>query len=191
MKVNRKGQSSVLDSKQLDLLIQALPEQTHKPLAYLLRKTACRISEGRQLTWDCISDTAILFPAEITKGKLQSREVPLDPQLAQILDFWKIKWSELHSYYPKSTDFLFPGRDFDKPVTTRAFDLALRAAAKKLNLRGVSTHSFRRSSLTSASDHGVPLRHIQSISGHRSLAVLQKYLEVKDEHKVQAVSSFA
>jgi integrase/recombinase XerD len=34
---------------------------------------------------------------------------------------------------------------------------------------------------------GVPLRVIQKISGHSSLATLQRYLEVSDEQVIEAV----
>jgi integrase/recombinase XerD len=41
------------------------------------------------------------------------------------------------------------------------------------------------------SDAGVPvpLRHIQSISGHRTLAALERYLGVTDEQKKSAIAT--
>ena len=75
-------------------------------------------------------------------------------------------------------------------MTRRNVDYALRDACKKIGIEGVSTHSFRRSALTAASDKGVPLRVLQSISGHSSLEMLQKYLDVKDESKRQAAMAF-
>ena len=41
------------------------------------------------------------------------------------------------------------------------------------------------------SNEGIPLRIIQEISGHRSLAALQKYLEVSPEQVRGAVSSLS
>jgi integrase/recombinase XerD len=41
--------------------------------------------------------------------------------------------------------------------------------------------------LTMMSNRGVPLRVIQKISGHSSLEVLQRYLEVSDEQIGAAV----
>jgi len=54
---------------------------------------------------------------------------------------------------------------------------------------GVSTHSFRRTALTSLSNAGVPLRVIQEISGHQSLTALQKYLEVNEEQVANAIQA--
>jgi integrase/recombinase XerD len=35
----------------------------------------------------------------------------------------------------------------------------------------------------------VPLRHIQSISGHRTLAALERYLGVTDQQKQSAIAT--
>ncbi|WP_419547184.1 tyrosine-type recombinase/integrase, partial [Microcystis sp.] len=66
-------------------------------------------------------------------------------------------------------------------------DLVLRQACDRLGLKGISTHSFRRTALTRMHLAGVPLRTIQRISGHSSLAALAFYLEVTDENVRDAV----
>ena len=191
MKNNRFGQAKVLDSNQLDLLINSLPEKTHQPLAQVLRRTGTRVSEGRQITWGCISKDSILFPATIVKGKLKTREIPLHPELDLILATWRIKWRNIYKREPNSNDFVFPGRDFDHPITTRAFDKALRVAALKANIHGFSTHGFRRSALSAASSAGIPLRDIQELSGHADLGTLQRYLQVSEEAKKKVALAFA
>ncbi|MBD2438787.1 tyrosine-type recombinase/integrase [Nostoc sp. FACHB-110] len=50
-----------------------------------------------------------------------------------------------------------------------------------------TTHSFRRTALTRMSDAGIPLRHIQEISGHRTLAALERYLGVTEKQKQNAI----
>ena len=69
-------------------------------------------------------------------------------------------------------------------------DKALRGVCAELDIVGASTHSLRRSALTAASDKGVPLRVLQSISGHSSLEMLQRYLDVRDEAKRAAAMAF-
>ena len=41
------------------------------------------------------------------------------------------------------------------------------------------------------SNGGVPLRHIQSISFHKTLSALERYLDVSDEQKFQAISQLS
>jgi len=72
-------------------------------------------------------------------------------------------------------------------MSRRAFDHALRKACTELDLKGFSTHGFRRSFLTSAHQAGVPLRNLQAISGHASLNQISVYLEVPEQAKTDAV----
>ena len=67
-------------------------------------------------------------------------------------------------------------------------DWLLDQALAYVGLEGLGI-SFRRTALTNLSNAGVPLRVIQEISGHRSLASLQRYLEVSPEQKKQAIAA--
>ena len=78
-----------------------------------------------------------------------------------------------------------------KPISSQAFDLALKAATWKVNIKGFSSHGFRRSSLTAAHNNNVLLAHLRAVSGYQSLAVLQEYLAVKDRQNRAVVDSFA
>ena len=191
MKTNRYGQSAVLDSNQLDKLISALQGRHHQVLAEVCRRTACRISEGRQLTWASITSSGITFPKTICKGKLASRSVPTTIRLHEVLTSWRREWAALYGREPKPGDHVFPGRWGAEPMSSRAFMDALERAARETGLEGVSSHSFRRSALSSASEAGVPLAALRALSGHQSLSTLQRYLEISQSAKEQAAAAFA
>jgi len=191
MKTNRFGQAAVLTSDQLDKLISALRGRHHQVLAEVCRRTACRISEGRQLSWGMVTNGGITFAKPICKGKLASRSVPMTPKLQEVLANWKAEWVALNGREPQSRDFVFPGRFGGQCLSSRSFMGALRSAAFESGLEGVSSHSFRRSALSSASEAGVPLAALRSLSGHQSLATLQRYLEVSPTAKQQAAAAFA
>jgi len=191
MKTNRYGQAAVLTSEQLDSLILALRGQHHRVLAEVCRRTACRISEGRQLTWASITSAGITFPKTITKGKLASRSVPMTPKLQGVLAAWRTEWAALNGREPLDRDFVFRGRFAGEPISSRSFMDALERAAHKVGLEGVSSHSFRRSALSSASEAGVPLAALRALSGHQSLSTLQRYLEISQSAKEKAAAAFA
>ena len=191
MKTNRFGQAAVLSSTQLDLLIAALPAKHHQVLAEVCRRTGCRISEGRQLQWQSISQTHITFPKNITKAKLKSRTIPQVPRLREVLAQWRHEWAVMNGREPVNGDFVFPGRFAGQCLSSRAFMDALNAASHECGLEGVSSHSFRRSALTSAHNAGVPLSHLMALSGHESMSALQRYLHVTEDQKDQAALSFA
>ena len=66
MKKDRFGRARVLSTAELDLLLEALPEN-HRVLATLLRRTAARVSEGLQLKWRYVADGYVLLTAPTTK----------------------------------------------------------------------------------------------------------------------------
>ena len=76
-------------------------------------------------------------------------------------------------------------------MTRAAADAILKDACDRVGIAGASTHRFRRTCLTNLSNAGVPLRVIQEISGHASLASLQRYLEVRPEQVKGAIASLS
>ena len=186
MKINRYGKAEVLSTAELDLLLSVLPEN-HRVLATLLRRTAARVSEGLQLKWGYIGKTEIIFAAPTTKGKKKTRTVPIHPDLADQLSSWRQVVAPLNG----PDNWVFPGMNPGEHLTRRGFDHALRKAAGEIGMLGISTHTFRRSFLTAASQNGIPLRNIQSISGHSSLTMLSNYLDVSESAKNDCVMAGA
>ena len=191
-KTNRKGKSKVLDTNQLDNLISNLPLKHHKLIASICRNTACRISEACQLKWEDIRpDKKIYFPKEITKGKLKPREIPINQELLNELMEYKNECSHLKAENTSPNCYVFKSRNPNEHFSVRGFQHALKAAIERTNLQGTSSHSFRRTSLTTAHNAGVPTRHLMAVSGHASMDTLAGYLEVKDEDLVNATNLFA
>jgi len=208
VKHERFGQARVLSTAELDLLVSCLPAGPHRVLATLLRYTAARVSEGLQLRWAHVAGPAVLFPAPVTKRALKTREIPQHPALVEGLAEWRELWPwwvlkggegmngagslEERLNGPNPGDYLFPSdRNPQDHITRQAFDLRLRKAAEMAGLAGVSSHSFRRSGLSAASGAGIPLRTLQSLSGHSSLQTLALYLEVSEAQKRAAALAFA
>ena len=191
MKTNRNGQALVLSTAELDLLIEELPGGVHTVLASVCRRTGCRISEARQLKWENIFPGGITFPKSVCKNKLESRTIPIFSNLYDLLMEWKKEQELIKGQQLSPGAWVFVGRFGDKPITRQAHGKQLQKTIKRLGLLGVSSHSYRRSALTSASSKGLPLKAIQTLSGHKSLAVLSKYLEVSEEERMNVAQAFA
>ena len=191
MKINRYGQAKVLDSQELDLVINYLPSKFHQVLALTLRNTGARISEVIQLTWRDVEKESILFPKTIVKRKLKSREIFISESFYKCLMDWKQEWTLFKGREPLPEDYIFYGRFNGSHITSRAFFLALEKSLERAKIRGATSHSFRRSQLTKLHKSGLPLKIIQSLSGHSSLNTLSLYLQVDDEDKKRAISLLA
>ena len=182
----RCGQSEVLDACSLDKIMFELSHAVRAVLS-TCRFTVVRIQEALDLKWENMISSAVVIPKACTNKKMSTRTIPMNPRLWDEIEAWRSSFV----VQPSRTDWLFPSkRDAAKPFPRRTVDHALRMACRKLGSEGVSTHSFRRSALTAASSKGVPSRVIQSISGHSSLEVLQRYLSVTDNQKKLAALAF-
>ena len=162
-----------------------------RAIFYTARNTAGRISEVLSLKWSNIYEDCLVFPKAITKKKVRTREIPLNPKLRTELSSWKAAWPAVYHREPTPSDYLFPMTgDLSRHLLRRYADRLLRTACTKVGISGCSTHSMRRSALTATSDAGLPLRHIQELSGHSSLSVLQAYLSCSEQQKRAVAMAF-
>ena len=58
---------------------------------------------------------------------------------------------------------------------------------KNVGISGGSSHSGRKFFITSLANKGIGVRILASLAGHRSIAVTQRYIDVNDEQKRNAV----
>lgn len=58
-------------------------------------------------------------------------------------------------------------------------------------LDDATSHSGRRSSITTLASKGVGVRVLASLAGHRSIATTQRYIDVNDDMKRSAVELVA
>ena len=187
MKEDRKGRAKVLTSDQVDQVIKFLPSALHKTIALTLRISGARISEVIQLRWEDLDKEELQFPREITKKQLDTREIPIEEDYYNQMMIWKSEWAALKGRQPSKKDYIFPGRFNGSHITSRSFMYAHEEALERAEISKATTHSYRRTQLTQLHKKGVPLKVVQSLSGHRSLDTLSRYLEVSDQDKREAV----
>lgn len=189
MKVNKFGRAAILTPDQISLLFkEGFVKPRDKALFGVCLYTAARINEvctllrGDVIGIKGVRDILVIRSYN-TKGKQSTREIQVHPQLKQYIEehHQSDKWH--------TRPVLFPGRHGRGNIHKASADKILREVCLKLEIEGVSTHSFRRTALTRMSDQGVPLRHIQAISGHRTLAALERYLGVTEQQKLNAIAT--
>ena len=88
------------------------------------------------------------------------------------------------------------GRDIEKPLfyTQKRSGFSSNTATqlfisfyRKAGLVGATSHSGRRTFITSLAAKGVSVRLLASLAGHRSITTTQAYIDVNDEMKRHAV----
>jgi integrase/recombinase XerD len=184
MKINRNGQAEALTKEMFQKVLNAIDNSTHRLIFALCWYTTERPGAILQLqVGDVYKDAAgriphevIVIPAGSRKDK-RTREVPCAIALRQ----------ELKAFHPPESGYLFPGRG-DDHLTWSAYYKALQRTFERLGLRGYSTYSTRRGSLTTLARAGMSARKIQQLSGHATLSSLQRYLDVSEAEVQQMVS---
>jgi integrase/recombinase XerD len=176
MKTNRHGKSRILTQSEYQQLLGVLA-----PKFRVLLKLCCvsgfRISEALSIRkCDLVGDTIVLRKGD-TKGKLETREVPIPPEL--VMELLALDSDGI---------YFFSGRDTDRPMTRQNADYALRIACKKLGIEGTSWHGTRRFFINSLHHASVPMKVIQKAVGHRHLASTSRYIDVNEDQVRRAVS---
>jgi integrase/recombinase XerD len=190
LKRNRHGRGKVLTQQEIQLLFSSgLQTTLYRCLFAIALFSAARINEVCTLLTEDVFDkkgrvrTHLTIRKGNTKGQLGTRTIPI---IADLREF-------LITYYPEAGNpYLFPGRyDPTGHINPDSAARVLRKACSFVGIEGVSTHSFRRTALTQMSNAGIPLKVIATYSGHRDLAQLNAYLEVRDEQVLGAAASLS
>lgn len=189
MKINRCGQATPLDSKTFQLILDSFRSESHRLFWAIAWYSGERPSAILKMLVGHIYQNAakriprenMIFPLGNRKDKA-TREVPI----AQKLDLF------LRRQNIPQTGFLFPS--LAKPgdhLSLRVLDKALRRALKRCGLenQGYSLYSARRGFVTSLDRSGKSIKVIQSLTGHKNLSSLQRYIEVSDEQRKNAIDS--
>jgi integrase/recombinase XerD len=160
--------AAVLNADQISAMLAAASPRD-AALVVLMVVGAMRVGEATLLAWEDVQECSITIPGGVTKTGA-TRNFTLPPAACQ----WLQQWREVCPTTKKG--WVFPGIA-GQPLSVRGAQTAISKLAEKVGIAGVSSHSFRRSALTAAHQAGLSLREVAEISGHRSLAALERYLD--------------
>lgn len=122
----------------------------------------------------------VRLTAEQTKGR-QPRTVFLPQKLRDELAAYLVLRTSAQPHHPL---FVTSGRKaFSSNVMAQHFHYLFKHAG----IAGASSHSMRRTFITTLANKGIGVRVLASLAGHRSIAVTQRYIDVNDEMKRNAV----
>ena len=145
-----------------------------------------RVGEIASLVVSDVMNTDGTIKAEVrlaahqTKGR-QPRTVFLPQKLRDELAAYMALRTNAQPHHPV---FVTAGRRaFSPNVMAQHFHYLFRSAG----VSGASSHSMRRTFITTLANKGIGVRVLASLAGHRSIAVTQRYIDVNDDMKRRAV----
>lgn len=172
----------------LDYIAHNSNPQRNRVMFLLTAMAGLRVSEVACLTLADVQDadgavrSEVFFAAERVKHG-HARTVYINSRLQQELADY-ISSRTWHS----STQPLFPThrgtrRTFSANTLTQYFHYMYQRAG----IKGASSHSGRKTFLTSLASQGVSVFVLASLAGHKSIATTQRYVTVNDDTKRKAV----
>lgn len=176
----------VLSVEEAARLLEAAPGIKYKAALGVAHGAGLRVSEVAHLKVDDIDSARMLIRVEHGKGG-RDRNAMLSPQLLELLRLWWREGKRRGVMFPHG--WLFPGRSYTDPVSTRQLHRAVQEAAEVAGIkRRVGPHTLRHSFATHLLEQDVDIRVIQVLLGHAKIDTTAIYTKVSTR-TIQAVAS--
>jgi len=183
-----RGRARFLSNDERNALLEACDLATDTPelkiIVLLAITTGARRGEIAGLTWrDVDFDRKTLTLLDTKNG--DTRAVPL---VGVAHDAMR-EWGRVR---PLTADALvFPGRTPKTKNTPLDFERAWQTALKRAGIAGFRFHDLRHTAASYLAMNGAGLREIADILGHKTLAMVQRYSHLTQDHKIATVERMA
>jgi len=141
-------------------------------LLELMYGSGLRVSEAIGLNWDDVELEERMLRI-IGKGS-KERHVPFGKGVQKLLEEWAVVTGNEGAVFKSN-------KCNAERMTTRTAHRIIIKAGQKLGLYNVTPHTLRHCFATHLLEHGAPLRVVQELLGHESIATTQKYLLITTE----------
>ena len=164
-----QGRDRILNDEELGRLLIQLEKISpwYKPLVEFALETAMRRGELMSLLWVNVNFEKSVAFLPLTKNG-DSRYVPLSMKAVRILKL-----------LPRDIE----GRVF--PLNKQTVSILFLRAARRAKISDIHFHDLRHMALTNLSVKFTNILELASISGHKELKMLQRYVHIKAEDLVQ------
>ncbi len=147
--------------------------QRDRLILELLYGSGLRVSELIDLNWENIETDQRMIRV-LGKGS-KERLVPFGQSVKKLLEDWSLLSKE------GTKGPLFVSEKGAERLTVRTVHRLVQRAALRVGIYGVSPHTLRHCFATHLLERGAPLRVVQELLGHESIAATQRYLSITAE----------
>jgi len=185
-------QAKVLNSTEirrvLDYVATRKHSQRNRALVMMMFNTGMRVSEVASLRMKDVVDNEgnikneILLLAENTKTN-EARTVFVNEKLRKELQ----QYSKLLASANSNHKFFYSQKRDSDGFTANTLTQHFHYLYKRVGLDGCSSHSARRTFITTLANKGIGVRVIMGLSGHKALSSVQCYIDCNSELMRNAV----
>jgi len=174
-------------AEQMKKVLGHLPDDGLRDFVRFCWATGMRKGEAAALRWSFIQDGQLVVPAEVCKSR-RPHVLPQAGPLAEIIERRKAARAFKTSDTTQLSEFLFHRGD-GLPIAE--FRKSWKTACTQAGCGNMIFHDLRRSAVRDLVRAGVPQSVAMSISGHRTVAVFQRYDIVAAEDMKEALEKTA
>ncbi len=170
----------VLSKHEVESIISVTRNLKHRAILITVYSGGLRIGEVSRLKVSDIDSSRMMIRVKEGKG-LKDRYTLLGKRNLEIL---RLYWSV---YRP--SEWLFPGRNPDEPISTSSIQRAFKASVRRAGIKKPATvHTLRHSFATHLLESGTDLYYIQRLLGHTTANTTAIYLHItgRDLGKVRS-----
>lgn len=161
---------SVLSTGEETGIFEALTNIKHKAILMTIYAAGLRVSEAANLKIVDIDSKNMQIRIRQAKGKKDRYTLLSTENLYILREYWK---------RCKPKEWLFPGYDLEKPITTRSIQKMFEKAKTIACIhKQVSVHTLRHCFATHLLEAGTSIYHIQNLLGHTSPKTTNIYLHL-------------
>jgi integrase/recombinase XerD len=170
----------VLSQEEVFRILEALDNQKHKAILFLVYSAGLRVGEVVRLRIQDIDSKRMLI--HIIQGKgLKDRYTVLSQACLEQLRLYA------KQYHPET--WLFPGPKYGSHLTERTVEKIFDNACCKAKIKkDVSVHVMRHSFATHLLEGGTDLRYIQELLGHSSSKTTEIHTHVTEKSMMKIQS---
>lgn len=184
-----------LSEEEIQILLSFKPNHPTKILAQKLflvqMMTSLRFSDLHNITPESISNDSIeLF---LKKNK-QSIKIPIHKNLKIILETIDYDVRNLAiniNYFNTALKKLFQDANLNRKIQTISENKGNPVAEYKPLYKVISSHVARRTAITIFSEMGLEISEIKSITGHKNINSIDRYIKISDAHKKSKMDEYS
>jgi integrase/recombinase XerD len=190
------AQAKSLTQQDIDKVLTYIASSTNatrnRAMFLLTVLAGLRVSEVAQLTLGDVrnSDGTIKSQVFLSSDRVKhghARTVFISTHLQQELATYLATRTAFDDTYPLFNTLRGARKPFSASTLTQHFHYLYRRAL----VFGASSHSGRRTFLTTLSNSGISVFVLASLAGHKNIATTQRYVTVNDDQKRRAVDCFS
>jgi integrase/recombinase XerD len=170
MKEGRKL-PAVLSQSEVKAIFNATDNLKHKAILMTIYGAGLRVSEAANLKISDIDSKNMQIFIRQDKGKKDRYSLLSKNNLDILREYWK-------RYKP--TEYLFPGKNNNNPVSVRTIQKIFEHSAQKAGIKKeASVHTLKHSFATHLLEAGTDICYIQRLLGHTNINTTTIYLHLR------------